>query len=520
MNHTRLIITSATFVGVSQCLQHLGWHRDPDRTTVNPKEPEFASWSQGYDDELDYFYDPSTGLRAIHLRGEHAAQYSAEITRHLPTLNLNEIETLLESSELDKVLQGIAATKALNAVPLMGPLAQLCNHPNPDICESAMLAFQHCFPDAIQIGAAALKQAKAKHPERSVLFPHLCDAPQRRQILRWLIHDYLAANDYILATLRSALIDLDWEVRATAILAAARLNAVPLINLVRKVELPKTSREGLDTVDRKILIAFRKAAVAWLAGQRPPQQENDPSASREAMRWHILRCVAGLPVNWHDRVFLFAFSLTEPVPPCAPLPSSLPTSIIEDQDGYRLAQTDLKLVWIPPIQHWIGDDLEYLLISNPIRSVHPETGFFITKRPLTRSQVQQLNPSFTINPTPDNQTDYYTCSWQAAQQLCKLLTQKLGMALTLPTPGEWEIAARGPDGRRFPWGNGLERNMHRSLSPWGCKDTVGIVSQWTNNFSESGEIIVCGETNQLRCAMRELAATDQANVGLRLVLRL
>jgi formylglycine-generating enzyme required for sulfatase activity len=519
LQKTIILAPSVTFRQIEQELAGEGWQHDPDFTTVDPREPELASWSQSYDEELDYFFDASTGLRTIHLRGEHAVFYAQELTKHLPTLTLDAIQTLLHANQTENVLQGIAAAKAMKAIPLMEPLARLCNHPNPNISESAMQAFKQCFPDLLQTGFATLKQAKAKHPERSVLFSHLSDASQRRQILRWLIRDYSETNDHILATLGSALTDLDWEVRATAILAVARLKAVSLINLVRKVELPQTSREGLDAVDRQLLLAFRKAAVAWLEGQQPPQQENNPSTSREAMRWHVLRCVAGLPVSWHDRVFLLAFSLTEPVPSCERSPSTLPTSIIEDQDGYRLAQTGLELVWIPPIQHWLGDDLEHPLISHPIHSVNPATGFFITKYPLTQSLIQKLDTSLATNKTPNNQTEYYTCSWQEAQQIRTDLSQKLGLAFTLPTPDEWEMAARGPDGRRFPWGNGLECNMLRSPSPWGCRDIVGIISQWTNNLSGSGEVIVCGGTNQLRCAMREIAATEQANVGLRLVLR-
>ena len=44
-------------------------------------------------------------------------------------------------------------------------------------------------------------------------------------------------------------------------------------------------------------------------------------------------------------------------------------------------------------------------------------------------------------------------SWNDAQAFCAWLSERLGLPVVLPTEAQWEKAARGADGRHFPWGN-------------------------------------------------------------------
>jgi len=161
-----------------------------------------------------------------------------------------------------------------------------------------------------------------------------------------------------------------------------------------------------------------------------------------------------------------------------------------------------------------GMDGERILREFP-QHVVQLSSYYIGKYPVTNREYQEfVRDTGFEQPVdwedemfPDDKGDYpvVNVSWKAANEYCKWLSNQTGKNYHLPTEAQWEKAARGTDGRIYPWGNDFNLkycNTRESAigyltsvgqyspqgdSPYGCADMAGNIWEWCGDWFNTDE---------------------------------
>jgi len=146
---------------------------------------------------------------------------------------------------------------------------------------------------------------------------------------------------------------------------------------------------------------------------------------------------------------------------------------------------DMVFVRVPAGNFLMGKDRRLVYLQE----------YWIGKHLVTNLQYQQyrtfLRDSWQ-SPFGAEQHPVVGVSWKDAVDFCRWLQLQFAIDARLPSEAEWEKAARGTDGRKYPWGNEpilIHRNGTTPIgyyspqtdSPYGCTDMVGHVWQWTSD---------------------------------------
>ena len=157
----------------------------------------------------------------------------------------------------------------------------------------------------------------------------------------------------------------------------------------------------------------------------------------------------------------------------------------------------VEMVWIPAGPFCVGP------AKDPARS----RGFSLARHPVTNDQFRrflQETGGYEL-PAGDPAPGTFLAHWTDGEipkgkerhpvvwvSYLDALAYCRWAGCTLPTEWLWEKAARGPDGRPYPWGTDRPRNhanvggadtypvgsFPRTRTPYGCEDMVGNVSEW------------------------------------------
>ncbi|MCG6968549.1 MAG: formylglycine-generating enzyme family protein [Gammaproteobacteria bacterium] len=150
------------------------------------------------------------------------------------------------------------------------------------------------------------------------------------------------------------------------------------------------------------------------------------------------------------------------------------------------------------------------------------SAFYIDKYPVTNAQyarfVMQTNHRPPLDwengKIPDGKLLHPVTmvSWYDAKAYCEANDKRL------PTEAEWEKAARGNDGNRWPWGNKMDTSRVNTyynvgsttevtkyaggVSPYGVFDLAGNVSEWTasdfNPYTDSDAPSILFQPKQVK----------------------
>ncbi len=303
-------------------------------------------------------------------------------------------------------LLGVTALGLLGDASALPHLDRLASQPgvDPTLAGAAALSVRRIGAAGLLAGVERLTTRRTRRPSHDPVVGLLRPVSVRRQVLRTFLAEPPDDRARVLEVVRAGLVDEDWEVRWTALLAAHDCDLHETLPEIRRCTAPA------DRDLRPLLDGLRDVVGHRLAGTGAAF----PGAA------HIEAVLDGTTgIGDRDALFLLVASLRDPLP---------------DADEPKGAPVFCRVSVVP---HWLGT------AGTGIRRVTPTV---------------PLEVAVTARPdVPRQQVD----------SALRELSHDCGRALRLPTPDELEMASRGPDGRRFPWGNAREPGWRRACSPWG-----------------------------------------------------
>lgn len=201
--------------------------------------------------------------------------------------------------------------------------------------------------------------------------------------------------------------------------------------------------------------------------------------------------------------------------------SAAPEAALENSDG---ASKYNEMVLIPGGKFIYGNGEAKQEIDLP--------SYMIDKYEVTNDQYAKINPGH--HHEYESREGDFPAGWVSqidAGGYCKTIGKRL------PTEQEWEKAARGTDGRIYPWGNEFDESSAvtsetaskpmvvgsrpKGASPFGVMDMSGNVWEWTDSYIDRYTILRGGSYFEdssyakVTSALRSIPDDSKQYVGFR-----
>ena len=157
----------------------------------------------------------------------------------------------------------------------------------------------------------------------------------------------------------------------------------------------------------------------------------------------------------------------------APEPAPAVPSVEPDQVRFANYVNSLgsQMLFVPSSEFVMGSDApDAGPTEKPLTKV-TLSRFYMSRHLVTNAEYEQFDPSHIRKRAPgagDRHPVVYVSSLEAIKY-CQSLSTRERKRYRLPTEAEWEYAARGTDGRKYPWGN----HEHRGdLANFADRNTV------------------------------------------------
>ena len=171
-------------------------------------------------------------------------------------------------------------------------------------------------------------------------------------------------------------------------------------------------------------------------------------------------------------------------------------AFVSATDGEAALDAPEGMVYVPAGAFIMGSDVgdtdespQHLAVTD---------AYFIDKYEVSNAEYKEFDPKHTYKDGYDNHAVKVT--WEQANAYAQWTGKRL------PTEVEWEKAARGTDGRLYPWGDTYDHSFvawdesyprggapAKPGSPYGCLDMAGGAWEWVADWYQpyAGNDVAC-----------------------------